>query len=43
MTVVKQLTLTSIRQSSYHYIQNIAELKYAKILYAFHEFTMQKL
>jgi hypothetical protein len=52
MIVVKQLTLTT-RQSSYHYIQSIAELKYANILYAklkyanilyaFHEFTVQKL
>jgi hypothetical protein len=25
------------------YIQSIAELKYANILYVFHEFTVQKL
>jgi hypothetical protein len=30
-----------MRESSYHYIQSIVELKYANILYAFHEFTVQ--
>jgi hypothetical protein len=30
-------------QLSIWYIQSIAELKYVNILYAFHEFTVQKL
>jgi hypothetical protein len=30
-------------QVSIWYIQNIAELKYANIFYAFHEITVQKL
>jgi hypothetical protein len=30
-------------QVSIWYIQSLSELKYANILYAFHEFTVQKL
>jgi hypothetical protein len=46
--MVMTLYMTVVKQHSQHimtiwYIQSIAELKYTNILYAFHEFTVQKL